>query len=123
MALGTPSRVTAEFERRSELVAVTVRLERGSVEDLQALCLHHYGHQNRSEVVRLAVRLLLAREAAQVIRSHDIERHRAERAAEEARALAVAREHRDQERAEATLEGALAIARTSGRRIRVGNGR
>ena len=108
MPQGVPARVSEEFERRGELVRVTVLLERGALEDLQALCSHHYGRQSRSDVVRRAVRALLAREAAQVLRARDIDRRRAERAEEEARAIAVARADRDRDRETATLADALA---------------
>jgi hypothetical protein len=110
MPAGTPKRVTDEFERRGELVRVTVRLERGVLEDLQVLCRHHYGDRTRAAVVRRAVGLLLAREAVQVARGYAIERRRAEKSAEEARAIAIAREDRDQEQGAATLAGALRIA-------------
>lgn len=110
MPRGTPRRVTEEAARRGELVAVTVRLERGALEDLRALCRHHYGDRSRSEVIRRAVSLLLAREAVQVLRAHDIDRRRAERAAEEERAIVFARADRDREQAEASLSSALAIA-------------
>jgi Arc/MetJ-type ribon-helix-helix transcriptional regulator len=106
-------RAQTEFDRRGELVSVTVWLERGALEDLTVLCRHHYGEVSRSEVVRLAVRLLLAREAVQVVRGRDIDRRRAERAVEEARALNVARARRDQERTEATLAAALEVARSA----------
>lgn len=115
MPVGTPKRVSDEFARRGELVAVTVRLERGVLEDLAVLCRHHYGDRSRSEVIRRAVALLLAREAAQVIRGHDVERRRAEREAEEARAIAFSREQIDAERASATLSEALEIAARDGR--------
>jgi Arc/MetJ-type ribon-helix-helix transcriptional regulator len=105
--------VSEEFERRGELVAVTARLERGALEDLEVLCRHHYGEVSRSEVIRLAVRLLLAREAGQVVRGHEIERRHAEKAAEESRALNLARAQRDQEQAEATLAGALEVAKSA----------
>ena len=110
MPAGTPNRVTDEFARRGELVRVTVLVERGVVEDLEVLCRHHYGGESRSAVIRRALRLLVAREAAQVVRAHEIERRRAERAAEEERAIALARTERDAQRAQATLSGALAIA-------------
>jgi Arc/MetJ-type ribon-helix-helix transcriptional regulator len=105
-----PRRVTEEARRRSEPVSVTVLLERGSLEDLDVLCRHHYGDASRSDVVRRAVSTLLAREAAQVIRGHEIDRRHAEKAAEEARAIALAREERDQEQQQTTLAGALAIS-------------
>jgi hypothetical protein len=111
MPRGIPRRVTAEFARRGELRSVTVSLEVGALEDLEALCRHHYGDGNRSQVVRRAVTLLLAREAAQVVRAHEIDRRHAEREAEEARAIAIAREQRDQEQELATVKEAVAIAR------------
>jgi hypothetical protein len=111
MPTGTPQRVTDEFERRGELVRVTVSLERGALEDLEALCRHHYGAGNRSETVRRAIALLLAREAAQVVRARSIERRHAERAAEQERALLLARDERDRDQTQATLSDALGIAK------------
>jgi metal-responsive CopG/Arc/MetJ family transcriptional regulator len=111
MPVGTPRRVSDEFGRRGELVRVTVWLQRGALEDLEVLCRYHYGDRRRSEVVRRAVTALLAREAVQVMRGHEVERRRAERAAEEARAVAVAREDRDVVDQEHELEQALSIAR------------
>lgn len=110
MPRGTPRRVTDEHQRRGELVRVVLRLERGAVEDLEVLCRHHYGDRSRSAAVRRAVEWLLAREAAQVVRAHELDRRRAEREAEEARAIALSRARRDEERAAATLDGALTIA-------------
>lgn len=120
MPTGVPKAVIAEFERRGQSVRVTVVLERGVLEDLDALCRHHYGDATRSEVVRRALRLLLAREAAQVMRGHSIDRRRAEKAAEEARALAAAREERDRERESVTLAAALTVATRSAENVNRG---
>jgi len=108
---GTPRRVAEEFHRRGELVRVTLHLERGTLEDLEVLSRHHYGCASRSEVIRRAVTLMLAREAVQVIRGHGIDRSRAEKAAEEARELAFSAEQRDRQDAAVTLTGALDIAK------------
>jgi hypothetical protein len=120
MPTGVPRRVTEEHARRGELVRVVVLLERGALEDLEVLCRHHYGAETRSAVVRRAVGLLLAREALQVVRGHDVDRRRAERAAEEARALVVSRELRDEQRAAATVEGALRVAGRTARNVSEG---
>jgi metal-responsive CopG/Arc/MetJ family transcriptional regulator len=110
MPRGTPRRVTVEFDRRGELVRVSVLLERGALEDLQALLSARHGQQSRSQAIREAVRLLLAREALQVLRGRAINRRRAQRAAVDARAAAQSREHRDQEDVQRLIEAALRVA-------------
>ena len=89
---------------------VSVMLERGVIEDLQALLAVRHGRQSRSEVVRRAVQLLLAREALQVIRGHAIDRLRAQREADEQRALSRTREQREQEDEVRLIQAALRIA-------------
>lgn len=117
MPKGVPSRggrVIDEFKRRSEPVRVVVTLDRGQLEDLETIVRYRRPKANRSEVVREAIRWLLAREALQIVRGSGIEARKAERAAREAEAIQYSRQEREQRDQEHEIENALAIAQGEG---------
>jgi Arc/MetJ-type ribon-helix-helix transcriptional regulator len=114
MPRGLPSRITAEAGRRSQLVRVVVYLERGALEDLELLIRDRDPWASRSEIVRQAVSWLRARRAADLVRLRAAQAHRAARAAEEQRALAISRQDRDQEQAADLVADALALINTKG---------
>lgn len=70
----------------SELIRVTLLLDRDALEDLERIVRYRHGPASRSSVVREAVMWLRAREAAHLLAQHDNEERRArERAELEAR--------------------------------------
>jgi hypothetical protein len=93
------------------LVRVVVYLELTALEDLELLVHYRRGGSTRSAIVREAISWLRAREAAWLIRAKHQERVQARRAAEDARALAIARADRDRIAVEQLVDQALAIAR------------
>lgn len=111
MPRGLPRRASEEAARRSQLVRVSVRLELGALEDLELLMRYRHPGLSRAAVIREAVTWLRAREAASLVRYRDVDDRRRRRAREEARALALSRQERDQGDAADRLAAALAIAR------------
>jgi hypothetical protein len=90
---------------------VTVWLDRKAVEDLQLLARYRHGEASRSATVRRAVEWLLAKEAAWLTRERRAEQLRQDAAAELRRALALPRDERERLDREATIAGAVKIAR------------
>lgn len=109
MATGTPRRVSAEFDRRGELVAVRVWLERGQLEDLELLLRHRGRARTKSAAVREAVAWLLAREAATLVRWRDWEERQRVKEAEERWAIETSREERRRHEEAAMVEEARQI--------------
>ena len=100
-----------EFERRNEAVKIMVTLDRGQLEDLEALSRVRHGPRSRAALIREAVGWLIVREAAQIVRGERVDKRRAVLAEREADAIAFSREERDQFDQARELDTALAIAR------------
>jgi hypothetical protein len=93
------------------LVRVVVYLELTALEDLELLVHYRRGGSTRSAIVREAISWLRAREAAWLIRTKRQQQLQTRRAAEDARALAMARADRDRIAVEQLVDQALAIVR------------
>jgi len=93
-----------------ERVRVVLLLDRDALADLDLMIRYRLGPRSRSELVREAISWWRAKNAAWIIRAHAIDERRARLAAEEERAILVARADRDREAAQITLEDARRIA-------------